>query len=271
MNVVLLMGLGLVGLFGMWLVQTLTLKAVGHDRPFAWPLRHGSDSQVVRWVMKAAIQLVMASLVIAAPWLSGVSFLEYYKSMVVPARWGLLAATMGVTLCMFLTSAWMYVQLGMVKFEPQYGLAKSLGKMFRASLPPLPLAIAEETLFRGVILEQLLRALPETTGAAVLALTVSAAIFSSLHFLRKQKRVLLPALGLFMLGFTLGMVYIETGHSLWLAVAIHAAGIWYTQLSRPFLSYQGPAWFVGYRSYPICGAMGYAGMWFLVAWSYMIV
>ena len=41
-------------------------------------------------------------------------------------------------------------------------------------------------------------------------------------------------------------------------------------MSRPFLSYPGPAWVVGYRSYPICGALGFAIMWLLVGWAYVV-
>jgi hypothetical protein len=270
MNVLLLAGVGLAGFLGLWLVQTITLMAVGHDRQIAWPLRHGSDSEVVRWTLKGALQLVLASLIVGAPWLSGSGLSDYYTAMFVPARWDLLFTTMSVTLAMFVAATAMYLPLGLVTYTPHYGLVKSLGKLFRASLTPLPLAVIEETVFRGVVLEQFLRAWSGTPAGVVLSLTLSAAIFSGVHFIREQKRVLLPAQALFTLGFTLGLVYILSGHSLWIAVGIHAAGIWYTQLSRPFLTYNGPAWFVGYRSYPIGGVMGFLAMWSLVGWAYVV-
>jgi hypothetical protein len=87
------------------------------------------------------------------------------------------------------------------------------------------------------------------------------------HFLREQKRVLLPALGLFTLGWTLGLTYLVTGHALWVPIAFHAAGVWFIQLTRPFASYRGPAWLVGYRSYPICGVFGLAVLWLLAGWA----
>jgi hypothetical protein len=98
---------------------------------------------------------------------------------------------------------------------------------------------------------------------------VSAAIFSGAHFLRQQKRVALPALGLFTLGLTLGLAYLLAGRSLWLPIGCHAAGVWFIQLSRPFFKYPGPAWLVGYRSYPICGVFGFAIMWLLVGWAFL--
>jgi hypothetical protein len=35
---------------------------------------------------------------------------------------------------------------------------------------------------------------------------------------------------------------------------------------RPFVDYRGPAWLVGYRSYPICGVLGLIAMAILTAW-----
>ena len=60
MNVLLLAGVGLAGFLGLWLVQTVTLMALGHDHPIALPLRHGSDSGLVCWILKGALQLVLA-------------------------------------------------------------------------------------------------------------------------------------------------------------------------------------------------------------------
>src|SRR5438874_1352237 len=87
-------------------------------------------------------------------------------------------------------------------------LAQTLAKLGRASLTPLPLALMEEAVFRGVVLEQLLRALPGDAGGRGLALAASAALFAGVHFLREQKRVLLPAVGLFALGLALGVIYL---------------------------------------------------------------
>jgi hypothetical protein len=270
MNVLVLAAVGLGGLVWVWLAQVVALRAVGHPRPYAWPLRHDSESGVVRWVMKGALQLALVALLLGVPWLTGEAPADYYAALLLPARWGLLAGTMGVTLALFVAALAVNLRLGWVKWSPQLSFGKSLAKVFRASLTPLPLALMEEAVFRGVIFEQLLRGLPETTAGKLFALTVSSAIFSAVHFLREQKKVLLPALGLFTLGFTLGLGYLLTGHTLWLPVACHAAGVWFIQLSRPFLSYPGPAWVIGYRSYPICGVLGFAIMWLLVGWAYVV-
>src|SRR2546423_125184 len=85
---------------------------------------------------------------------------------------------------------------------------------------------------------------------------------SALH---PQKRLVLPALGLFGLGVILGAAYVLGGHSYWLPVAIHAGGVVFIQVSRPFVEYKGPAWLIGYSSYPICGLLGVTSMALYVA------
>jgi hypothetical protein len=269
MNVMILIAVGVGGLGGLWLVQTLTLQAVGHARPLAWPLRHDSDSDAVRWVLKGALQLVLVGLLVV-PWLTGSSPLDYYATMVLPARFGVLAATVAVTLALFSAAIGTYLLTGLVTWAPQHQGLWLAAKLLRVSLTPLPLALMEETVFRGVILEQLLRSLPGTPAGQFVALVVSAAVFSSVHFVRQQKRILLPAVGLFTLGLTLGLGYLLGGHTLWLPVAIHAAGVWFTQVSRAFLNYSGPDWLIGYRSYPICGAVGLAGLCTLMGWVYLV-
>ena len=53
--------------------------------------------------------------------------------------------------------------------------------------------------------EQILRSFPQGRVGQGAALTLSAALFASVHFLRQQKQLLLPALGLFVLGWALGL------------------------------------------------------------------
>src|SRR5260370_42327219 len=65
------------GLVALWLVQTLILTAVGAKQIVAWPMRYDSESTVVRWVMKTAVQGVLLSLLLLPPWLTGESPLDY--------------------------------------------------------------------------------------------------------------------------------------------------------------------------------------------------
>ena len=64
----------------------------------------------------------------------------------------------------------------------------------------------------------------------------------------------------------------ETIHvyDLWLPAAFHAAGVCFIQMTRPFAAYRGPAWLVGYRSYPICGVFGLAVLALLVGWAALV-
>jgi membrane protease YdiL (CAAX protease family) len=157
-------------------------------------------------------------------------------------------------------------QVGWITLEPSRRGWSLIAKLGRASLTPLPLALMEELVFRGIILEQLSRSFPGTIPGQGVALTLSAALFGAVHFFKEQKRVLLPAVGLFALGWMLGFVYLISGHTIWIPAAFHAAGVWFIQLTRPFASYEGPAWLIGYRSYPICGVFGLTVMSLLLSW-----
>ena len=181
--------------------------------------------------------------------------------------WNIPVIGAGLTLLLFSLVLFLNWQVGWITLEPHLRGSKLLAKLGRASLTPLPLAIMEEMVFRGIILEQLLRSFPDSHFGQGLALTLSAVLFASVHFLRQQKQLLLPALGLFVLGWTLGLVYVAGGHTIWLPVGFHAAGVWFIQMTRPFASYDGPAWLIGYRSYPNCGAFGLCVMALLTSWA----
>lgn len=265
MNVIVLLGVAAAGLLLVWGAQTLALLAVGDARPFAWPFRHQNESAVVRWSMKGAVQAALL-LLLLLPWFLGEDPIRYHASHVEPARWLLLAETMGMTLLVFSLLLLVNVRSGLVQLRSVYRWPTVCRKVARACLTPLPLAFMEEAVFRGVVLEQLCRALPQDLTGRALAVGVSALLFSAVHFLRPQKRVLLPAVGLYALGWTLGLAYLAGGHTYWLPVAVHAAGVLFIQVFRPFVEYRGPAWLIGYRSYPICGLRGLAAMAILTVW-----
>jgi hypothetical protein len=270
MNLLILCAVGGGGLLALWLVQTLVLWAVGAEHVLAWPLRHQSESAVVRWTLKLTLQGVLLALLLLPPWLTGESPLRYHAERWPTIDWRLPPATAGVTLLLLTAVLLLNCRVGWVTLAAHKRWSATLTKMVRASLTPLPLAVMEETVFRGVILEQLLRTLSDDVGGRCLAIAASAALFAAVHFLREQKRVMLPALGLFTMGLTLGVTYVMNGHGLWLPVAFHAAGVWFIQLTRAFASYRGPAWLIGYRSYPICGVLGLAVLWLLAGWAVLV-
>jgi hypothetical protein len=266
MNILMLAGFGAGCLFVLWCVQTLALVAVQEPGPFAWPFRHASESAVVRWSLKLGLQAVLLALLLLFPWFVGENPLDYLGARLLPAQWFLLFKTMGMTLLVFSLLLLVNVRGGWVRLTRLYKSSVAARKVARACLTPLPLAFMEEAVFRGVVLEQLCRSLPEDAAGRGLAVCLSALLFSAVHFFRPQKRTLLPAIGLYALGCTLGLAYLAGGHTLWLPVAIHAAGVLFIQVWRPFVEYRGPAWLVGYRSYPICGVLGLVAMAILTGW-----
>jgi Type II CAAX prenyl endopeptidase Rce1-like len=255
------------GLIFIWAAQTAALYAVGDPQPVALPFRHPNESELVRLALKLSLQLAMIGLVTAVPWAAGENLRSYFAARIGPPRWRLLAEVMGASMFTFGFYLLICRLAGWVRLTQHYHLGKSMNKLVRASLTPLPLAAMEEAVFRGVILEQMLRALPATDRGQFVAIVLSAALFSTVHFIRPQKRVFWPWIGLFGLGIVLAWAYIAGGHTLWLPVALHAGGVWYIQTTRPFVSYNGPAWLVGYRSYPICGLLGLTIMAATAAWA----
>lgn len=259
----------LAGLVEIWLAQTVALWAIGDRRPIAWPFRHPSRSRLVRWVRKLAVQVALFGFLIAVPLAAGDDPLAYHRARLGPAQWEEFIRVMAGTLIILGVMLGVEVACGWMRLMVPSGLGKSLLKAIRASLTPLPLAFVEEAVFRGLILEQLLRVLSETSLGVGLAVALSAIVFSSAHFIRPQRPAALPGLGLFALGLALGTAYIATGHTLWVPAAMHAAGVWYTRVVRLFVRPQGPPWLIGDRSYPIFGVLGLASIALITTWAVM--
>ena len=157
---------------------------------------------------------------------------------------------------MFFPSWFVYalmIEVGWVRIEPQHDQATRRGKLFRRFLGPLPLATLEEAVFRGVLLEQLLRLFPQSDTGTALAIALSSAVFSSVHFVKRPypgKPVWQPAYGLFIVGCLLGLAYVIGGRSLWLPITMHAAAVFVIEVMRLYVVYQGLPWLVGSLNFP---------------------
>jgi hypothetical protein len=256
MALLLILGFLLGGVLFLWLAQVVALAIVHDKNIWAPPFRHENESALVRWVMKGAVQAVLASILFGLPLAMGLDPIQYHMRWLLnpPMRPALitLALSIGILGCYQVIN----VLVGWMQVTAKYSFSKTLKKVLRSFLVPLPLAVVEEAVFRGVILGQLLDAFPQNSAGVALAVLVSAAIFSSVHFIRPLKKTILPAIGLFALGIALGIAFILAGRNCWLPIAIHAAGVWVIQVLRPFVVYRGPAWLIGYPSYPICGVLG---------------
>ena len=136
-----------------WIAQTAALLACREPRAFALPLRHSSDSEVVRWSLKFALQAALLGLVIFYPLAAGEKPLDYLSARVLPPQWLLMFRTMAMTLFVFSFLLLINVQAGWVYMTCHYRTSRAIKKVARACLIPLPLAFMEEAVFRGVVLE----------------------------------------------------------------------------------------------------------------------
>ena len=163
MNVVILLSVAAAGFAALWLAQTALLVAV--REPWQkWPLRHRSEKGLVRWGMKLAIQGVLLALLFGYPAVIGENPIEYHRARLHPANWwlfgGILASAVLAMCPMFVLN----VLVGWVKISPHYDTAKSVKKVIRCLLTPVPLAFVEEALFRGVVFIQVSRPFVEYKG-----------------------------------------------------------------------------------------------------------
>jgi membrane protease YdiL (CAAX protease family) len=244
------------GVVFLWLAQAAALHQVKETNIWVAPFRHDNESAFVRLAMKAAVQIVLTSILFGMPLALGLNPIEYHLSWFLSPPWHSISIVLGLSIVIWGAYQLSNVLMGWMTLAPKYETGKLLKKIVKSFLTPVPLATVEEAVFRGVILGQLLNAFPASRAGTCTAVLVSAAIFSSVHFIRPLKNTILPALGLFALGVVLGIAYVLSGRNCWVPITIHASGVWMVQMLRPFVTYRAPAWLIGYPSYPICGALG---------------
>jgi hypothetical protein len=233
-----------------WLIQELAVRWIGDGRRGALPLRHESDSPWVRGSVKAALITGLVVTVLAYPAARGhhpiTYHLERFRSHDVSPAFRAALAALGA-----LTSAYLIaLALGWIRLDRhRASLSRLTRKLVKAILTPLPLVLLEEPLFRGVVLEELIH-----NGKSVrLAIVLGAIIFAAAHFVRPQKHAGVAFVGLCYVGLLLGTAYIISGRGYLLPCAIHAAGVFFIQTTRPISVYLGPAWLIGRSSYPVGG------------------
>jgi Type II CAAX prenyl endopeptidase Rce1-like len=258
MNILIVLGVAASALCVLWAVQSVVLKLVGE--PLAWPLRFTTRKPLVRWTGRVMIQVSWLIILVGTPLALGIDPLDaLHQAFPMPVPWRDIAAAFSIMFFPFWIAYALVIKAGWVRIEPQHDRATRRGKLFRRFLTPLPLATLEEAVFRGVVLEQLLQSFPRSHAYTVLAIALSSAAFSSVHFIKRPypgKPVWQPAYGLFIVGCLFGLAYVIAGRSLWLPIVMHAAAIFVIEVMRLYAVYQAPPWLMGYSEWPQSGLVG---------------
>lgn len=242
----------------LWTVQSILL--VSNGEKLALPLRYQTDNPAVTYPMKVMVQVGWLIIIIGYPILIGSNPIDFYGRAfrLPPPTDSMLILSAACILGFFLIYI-VYYAFGAIEVSMLFSKSKTLRRVVSCFVTPIPLAVMEEAVFRGVLLHALLNWLNGVWGPFA-AIVLSSAVFSSVHFIRrrdsKRKPALQPAIGLFFVGIVLGTAYVADNQSLWLPVSLHAAGILAVELPRSFVIYKASPRWIGYRSFPHSGPLG---------------
>lgn len=260
MSILIVIAIGAFGLSLLWAVQSIALTLAGE--PLAWPLRFETRKPAVKWASRVMIHTTWLIILIGTPLAHGISPLEWLRQeFPTPVPWRDIAVAFSIMYFPIYVMYAIQIAAGWVRIEPPHDKATRRRKLIRRFIGPWPLATLEEAVFRGVILEQLLQSLPELNYYTALAIVVSSAVFSSLHFVKRPhsgRRIWQPAYGLFIVSCLFGLAYVVGGRTLWLPIAMHGAAVFAIEVMRLYVVYQGPPWLLGYAEFPQSGLLGSA-------------
>jgi hypothetical protein len=257
MNILIMLGVAASTLCLLWVVQSVALKLVGE--PLAWPLQFATRKPLVRWTGRAMVHVSWLVILVVTPLALGIGPLDaLHQAFPMPPPWHNIAVAFVI---IFFPSWIVFAQLiiaGWIRIEPQHDRATRRGKLLRRFFGPLPLATLEEAVFRGVLLEQILRFFPPSQFYTAFAIVLSSAVFSSVHFIKRHpgKPIWQPAYGLFIIGCLFGVAYVLGGRSLWLPITMHATAVFVIEVMKLYTIYQARPWLLGYPEWPQCGLVG---------------
>ncbi|MGV3719652.1 MAG: CPBP family intramembrane glutamic endopeptidase, partial [Actinomycetota bacterium] len=246
----------LVAIVGLLLVaQTVVLAAF--KQPFQWTFGASSEQpKSLKLALKVVLQSTLIGSIFLFPYLVGTTPGRYYGPLFPMDR--IQFFLYGELIALALLSLIFGVEFAgkWIRFVVRWPFKKSLGKSVRSALSSLTVVGVEEPVFRGVILQYLLYAAPPAAAASLkvsplLAIPISAVLFSAAHFIRKVKTYW-PGVGLAVLGLWLGVAFYKTGN-LWLSMGLHSGGILAIGVHRCFTKYDGHELLVGTQTFPIAG------------------
>ena len=261
MNIAITLGVAAFALCLLWAVQSVMLIALGE--PLAWPLRYATPKPAMRWTGQVMIQISWLVILVGTPLALGIPLFDaLQQAFPLPPPWQRIAIVSAITLFGFCFLFAFYFKAGWLQFHPRYDRATRRAKLVRRFLGPLPLATLEEAVFRGTLLEQLLRSLPQSLGFAAAAIVVSSLVFSLVHFIKPPKVIPVGQgiYGFFAAGCLFGLAYVVGGRNLWLPIAMHATAIFCVQMTRLYSFYKGPRYLAGFSEAPQSGLVGSLAM-----------
>jgi hypothetical protein len=258
MNIVVALAVAVAGLCALWLVQSIVLTLVGE--PLAMPLRFSTRRPVMKWTGRAIVHTEWLIILFGTPLALGIHPLDALnEAFPAPVPWRNIGVASALMFCATCLTYAFYLVAGWIRFEPQGDQATRRAKLFRRFFPgPLPLATFEEGVFRGILLEQLLRSLPSSQLFTALAIVLSSAAFAAIHFVKpaKGKPVRQAAYGYFLVGCLFGLAYVLGGRSLWLPIVVHASAVFAIEVLRLYVVFEAPRWLVGFSESPQSGLVG---------------
>ena len=264
MNLLSIVAVAVFALMVLWAAQSIVLVAVGE--PLALPLRFTTRKPAVRWTGRVMTHFAWLIILVGSPLMLGMRPQDALaQALPLPPPWREIAIGFSVVFFPILAAYGLLIAVGWTRFEPQHDRATRRAKLFRRFLGPLPVAFLEEAVFRGILLEQLLRALPQTPSFAVLAVVVSSVAFSLVHFIKRHpdKPFWQPAYGFFIVGCVLGQCYLLGGRTLWLPIVVHATFIFTIEVAKLYTMRVAPRWLVGYPEWPQASVAGSAFILFV--------
>ncbi|MFN3649568.1 MAG: lysostaphin resistance A-like protein [Armatimonadota bacterium] len=243
--------------------QTIILRAFGE--PLKWTYGATSEQpKSLKLALKALLQTTLIGSIFLFPYLVGRTPGSFYGPLFRADQFYLFLYGEGIALLLLFLIYGIELAGGWLKWEPRWSTQKKLSKSGFSALSSLTVVAVEEPFFRGIILQTLLL----SQVPALVAIPVSAVVFSLAHFIRKV-RTYWPAVGLAVLGLWLGVAYYKTG-TLWLPMGLHSGGILSIGVHRCFTRYAGPEWLIGTQTFPIAGTIAIVIMLIGTAVTYWI-
>ncbi|MBN1345768.1 MAG: CPBP family intramembrane metalloprotease [Phycisphaerae bacterium] len=254
-----MLAIGLLAAAGLiiWLGQSALLLISG--RRVGLRVSSSGLSKTGKQVGRVIVNASIAGVVVTYPLLRGQGLVAYYGGLL-PADHRAMQCLSGFSIAIFYLSL-MYVgwvATDNLRFSVRHKVSRVVRRLAVVPLAAVFGAFAEELLFRGVVMADLL-----DTFGAVPAAVGGSLLFAGAHYIRRVKRYwTFP--GHVMLGVLLCTAFLWTG-TLWLPMGLHAGGIFLTLGTRPFVRYNGPAWLVGASIFPYAGLAGVSALVMLTA------